>query len=556
VAGISAQFKGQSPASLATVTLTADEQGAEFTLEPGPFPGHGWISLAPDTVVADIPNVGCLILSDGTTTIYVPGVWTYPEDATTDERGVRIRVPLQDSRCRWGFGGLVKEYNVRHDWQPVPVRVTISDMLADVFYQLLMGTPATDVEAEGDIPDFAPEIRWEWATPAEAIQELCDKAGLIVWPETFESEPGDLTQGRFVIMPLSTSKSLPAGASVRASRSSSAPNLVPKTIKIVGDRTINQITTYELEPVGAEADGTIKPLADLSYGPGHLTSPTGELGVDQTWGQELLTGFANVKALDSEAEAALAEKWALRVYRLTLPEGCTDPSLILNHIVDTETDENGNYRKRRPYVTGAWCEEKDGAYSNRYSAIGDVPADPTVDGVLIKFEKPIYYGFFASTDPLVPHDITPPLGFAFTFAYESAPDDSGYYEYEYDPPNPTTDDVQIVRVPGLRLERKYNATTELYEDQNHDELDEIALELALAEAAKYADTTPAGYSYVGIVQVEPDGATRRIQFRASVDGAGTETEKNFERLVGGRLPLAAKTYLMDLARGRKDLQVP
>ncbi|HUW30713.1 MAG TPA: hypothetical protein VM223_03810, partial [Planctomycetota bacterium] len=339
-----------------------------------------------------------------------------------------------------------------------------------------------------------------------------------------------------------------------ASRSSSAPNLVPKTIRIVGDRTINQITSTALEAVGEETDGSIAPLEDLTYGPSLLATDTVLSG--WTWGRELLVGFANIA---NEQQQALAKKCAFRWWRLTLPEACMDPGLILNHLVDTMIDEEGNYRKRRPYLTGAWGEEKDGAYHTNYHAgspYGQIPVEPTIDGLLIKTDRPLFFGIFESADPQVPHDIAAPGGLSLTFAFESAPDEFGYYEYDYEPSNPTTDDVQIVRVPGLRLERKYNATTKLYEDENLDALDEIALELALAEAAKYADTTPAGYSYVGIVQVEPDGATRRIQFRMSVDGAGTETEKNFERLVGGRLPLAAKTYLMDLARGRKDLQVP
>ncbi|HUU99201.1 MAG TPA: hypothetical protein VM487_26000, partial [Phycisphaerae bacterium] len=487
-----------------------------------------------------------------TTTIYIPGIWTMPEDVTVDAGGTSIRVPLQDARCRWGLGGLVKEYNVRHDWQPIPDPVSISDMFADVFFGMIGLTPGIDIETEGDFPEFAPEVRWEWATPAEALQELCDLGGLVIWPEVVSSVPADLEAGRFRIMPLSTVKALPGlEANYRAARSSSPPNLVPGKIIIVGDRTVNQITTQELEPVGEELDGTIKPLVELSYGPELLSAETILPGY--TWGKELVgADFANIKQANPQ-EAELAKKCAFRWWRLTPPWDLTDPDLILSRIVDSAYDEEGNLRPRKPYLTGMWCEKKDGVYRNVFHSEdpnNHIPVEPTIDGFLVKLPEPLFFGMFDTGDPTFPHDVAEPGAFALTFAYELPPDPASYYQYVHNVAGGTTDDEKYVRVPGLCLQQIEG------EDQNADDLDAIAEQLAEAEAATYESSTPEGYTYVGIYMINPDGATRRVQYRVGTADAGTDVEKNFERLVGGRLPLQTKKYLMELARARKDLPVP
>lgn len=208
----------------------------------GAEPGRFVITLDRSVSVA---ATGTLTFGDGEREIVIPGC------RVVDARlaGPNFEITIEDRRWRWQFGGVYGRYNVPDGG----VRKTASELV-----ELLWGElQETGLDVTLLQRDSHPEVEWDGDNPAEALVAIVDELGCTlapsldgswkIWPQGF----GDVfTAPGYETLPSLTQPVIAAPDAIRAF---SGP--------------IQYEACFELEAVGEDIDGTIKPIDDLSYAP-------------------------------------------------------------------------------------------------------------------------------------------------------------------------------------------------------------------------------------------------------------------------------------------------
>jgi hypothetical protein len=184
---------------------------------------------------------------------------------------------IVDRRWTWQWGFIIGEYN-QEDEEGVPVQeVSLYDLIKLCFaaldeydYSLI------------DIPRAWPPVSWEYENPGKALIDLCEKYALNI---------GYDYDNFIVIAPCTYERAIDR-IEISDEDSGIGGDILPSRAIVVGGRCIDQVTFYDLVPVGEDTDGTIKRIEDLSYKPD---------GID--WGDEIKYGFSNIPDYNNKKRA-------------------------------------------------------------------------------------------------------------------------------------------------------------------------------------------------------------------------------------------------------------
>lgn len=238
--------------------------------------GHG---ISPNPITLTIApqreepaRTGTLSLSYGNFRLDIPGCIIDTVQYRYDQSGMIWQLVLLDERWKWqyfrkgteGYGLTIDlTVNPRLPNGPIdridPAREYGLSVLFKECLQRLNTTSTLFVGQQ--IPDLKPELQFDRALPAQALQILCDTAGkrlvyrfdrriAVVSPGlTLDGRPGDLPNGPVVFDNF--------GAN---------PPESPDEIHLVCGPTRYQGDFY-CEPVGDDVDGLIVPIDELTYKP-------------------------------------------------------------------------------------------------------------------------------------------------------------------------------------------------------------------------------------------------------------------------------------------------
>ena len=262
------------------------------------------------------------------------------------------RLQIFDRRWKWSMGAVGGCYNLRDD------DGSIKDGTLKTPQQLAkLCLDAVDEFniAIGDLPNNArPEVQWDYDVPMEALARLCDELGCRIVLQLDD---------KVAIRKAGEGRQLPVPQTVMERSLTIDPPEMPDIIAIVCAPDLFQ-HDFELEAVGLDNDGTIKPINDLSYMPSG-----GWLEAD--------IFDADFKRVSGEADRQLAIDTVGKYYRIVTP--FTLPGVvgqiksldqilpIKNQQVDTIT-EDGIKKNKLAVVYGVWYKYPDGGDGDGNSA--------------------------------------------------------------------------------------------------------------------------------------------------------------------------------------------
>lgn len=257
-------------------------EGASFTLSHGVTPSVAQLTIIPQVAPA-IPLDGTLTWTFGGVVMLFPGCRVDKANFEYTQSGLVWRLSIWDRRWKWAFGAISGAYNVRHPnvgdaglpaaqalaQQPVapafagvpPLQLGTLDIntlatpqqLATLCF-LAMGETVFDVS---QLPnDSRPEIQWDNDSPAQALSNLCDLLGCRV-------ALGIDNVAR--IVRLGVGALLPRLA-IEAESAAIDPAEVPSSLTITGGKARYQVD-FQLEAVGLDINGIVRPIDQLSYTP-------------------------------------------------------------------------------------------------------------------------------------------------------------------------------------------------------------------------------------------------------------------------------------------------
>lgn len=318
-----------------------DYLSVQYTLSHGISPGRIQVVALAETI--DPQRYGIAEFSDPTT-----GVSFRLPDCLVDrprfERQANgrtlARIDILDQRWRWQrFGQISGQWNVRRGDGSSLVPGTEKsprELLSLCF--AAMGIDRPDLS---QVPNLArPYVDWDITNPAQALAQVADTVGCVV-----VLKPG----GRVAINPIGRGKSLPQNEWLMAGHVGYDPPELTLGVEFFAGPTRYQIDA-ELEPVGEDLDGEIRPLDKLSYKPA------------EGWESVALPDCLSVEAKYRD----LAKKSLYRMYRVKPPKylpgvpkkrenrvSTLDELLpLLPHQVEREVLPDGSHQRRPAWIYG------------------------------------------------------------------------------------------------------------------------------------------------------------------------------------------------------------
>ena len=302
--------------------------------------------------------------------------------------GLIIGVSLLDRRWKWKFRTISGYYNRRDsngkiiggeaDWPSERTPQELATLLLEE-----LGESEFDITALPN--DTRPLVEWNYASAALELGSLCDKLNCGV----------SLTlDNRIVIVRKGEGREVPEYLPISRQQATLDPVDLPDEITVVTSAYRIQMD-FELEAVGRDIDGSIKPIDELSYKPADGWN---------VWG--IQDGYA--REVSQRIHRSLAAAYVYRWFRIVMPtkplqiEGGTFPISHLDQILplyDTQAatylDIQNNIDRPLPAVAyGLLYREaaENGPNSTKHDntdtlvpqykklADGDTTADNTVPG--------------------------------------------------------------------------------------------------------------------------------------------------------------------------------
>lgn len=368
---------------------------AQFTTQDGISPGVGTMTIAPEGSI-DF-QIGDLVfgIGDDDPVTFKNVFITDVRQAATIGSNI-ITLTIQDARWCWQFngvdGGISGAYNVRKPDNSLDSSTEKKPQeLATMLIQKLKFVDSFDISK---IPnDTRPEVDWDYANPAQALADLCDKVNC-----------------RICYQPDNTLQILPYGDGKQIDPSWPAESLMqavtiepaPDKIRLVGAKVKYQIA-IPLDPVAKETSGAYVPLSEASYKPA------------DGWGYpESLDAISDTKlTLADGTKSSLREIALGSVYRcfrirfdlasvltedvVTTPSGTRGFKrqhilpLPGSQLVETYTDSEGVKRAKDAFVSGVfWHKLRPSEDNSPPGTKCELPfsVDPRI-GVL-RFPLPVY----------------------------------------------------------------------------------------------------------------------------------------------------------------------
>ena len=516
------------------------DSGLDVTVALGPMPGV--ISLA---VIGaeDSWAAGSLVLTDGVETITITNLTPFAWQVRSGPQGEYTEVQIRDSRQRWQTRGQITgEYNkpgpdgAPNDQEPLRNLVAFClDALGEVGYDV-SALPA----------DYYPYVRWEAARPGVEASRLCDMAQCVL---SLHSD------GTARVYKLGTGQGIPAGYKEMNDVGTESRER-PTAYLVRGAQTITQRTSV-LVPVGLDTDGSIKPIADLSYY-AQIIADFGSVaaGVQQYFAKWFETGNL------TKGECARKSIW--KWFRVSDAEALYLPALpsVCQVITDLAASPPRK-RWRKPYLYSpdlaqVWDDARKQCFT-----IGDLDRR--------EWELEEATGLVKLTDgPVIkPPEVDVAWDVAevrLTWAHKDVAADgslslANFYSYCSVSPAPADATLEVIHIEWLQLRRIIQGGELPDIFLGREVLDPIAQQIIALADPGAATAVCAEVLYSGLKWVYPDGTVRQVTWHVGADGATTKIIYNTDRppLGGARLDrmiealkrqYEAKTGLAAADRGR------
>ena len=380
-------------------------QSCEVSFSHGIIPSVFRLNIAPQI---NFPAVGGhLTLSFGGKRIRFFGCRVNSASVMRNQGGLVVSLEIYDRRWRWqdDMGSISGHYNTRRANNEILQRVkgsphAIEDtertpqQLARLCLDA-MGEQGCDVSALPN--EFRPQVDWEVESPARAMENLCEELGCRV-------VLGPLTN-RVKLCKVGVGAQLPNGPIAERSGTIDPPER-PDELIVAAGPTRHQVDFF-LEAVGLETDGSIKPIAELSYRPDKTATDGG-------WSKIDLATFEGVSDDDHRQLAkATVFKWhrvkASTSSPLIVPtlnrdsQKITDREMFQLETEQVETVTEDGLKKNKPAeVFGIWWrEDKDYEGNTAMSLAPITETDKTVVSQsfsvdvandVVKFSQAVYKG--------------------------------------------------------------------------------------------------------------------------------------------------------------------
>ncbi|KKN80841.1 hypothetical protein LCGC14_0326480 [marine sediment metagenome] len=271
-----------------------------------------------------------------------------------NNQGEVWRLSIFDRRWKWKWGKISGFYNTREDDGSLKVGFEKTPhQLAELCFAAIGETGFSLAEMPNDAE---PEIEWEYDSPMEALAQICDDLGCRIVLGL---------DNRVKIWKTGQGSALPLDGVLENSLTIDPPER-PDSIAIICGRTRFQVD-FPMLAVGKDLDGTIKPIASLSY------IPVGG------WGTADLLSFENVHIQFGWAAQVLALETVFRWYQVNVRAGLKVPGFDdkIFHLdrLDIEEQqvltkvEDGVLRNRPALVYGIWEPGYGPPYTNVASVL-------------------------------------------------------------------------------------------------------------------------------------------------------------------------------------------
>lgn len=278
--------------------VTAAVSG-NYTLSHGITPGVAVLELGEQKGPFDT-KVGTLEFTFGGARIKLRDCRVDRASFRRDGRGNLWSFAVQDRRWRWVFGEISGHYNLRLPDGSIDEGTKKSTRELAALCLEAMTEEKTDL---GSMPDGAyPEVHWEYANPAQALAAIADLVGCRVVLRLDDTVA-------VMRVGVGDRNALPEDARVMERITTDVLANRPDALKVVCGRTRYQ-ADLELEPVGLDLDGSVRPIDELTY------KPAG------SWDAENPKIFSGVAAGEGR-DLALATVY--RWYRVKATEGLKVP---------------------------------------------------------------------------------------------------------------------------------------------------------------------------------------------------------------------------------------
>jgi len=492
--------------------------GANLTLQRGISPGTVQITLKANTVLANVPDSGDLIISDGSTSITME-MWVDGDiQRKRSSAGDLMTVTLKDRRWKWKYGYYSGSHNQPDkEGNPVDEKTALSIFqdLRDKIGNAGPDETALTFDVSAVPANRYPAVDWDLVNPVQAMQELCEVLGLAIMLETDDVA---------YVRALGAGAALPAGSFDEDVTTIATPEL-PATILIRGSRKVYEEDLVVFEAVGMDTDSNnsaIKAIADLSYAP---TAPA-------TWLDYLREDF---RRLTDPEEKKLAKKCIYKWYRWNPVGGDAYRDLVLPwmNMRARPSEIDGDDERAEPTLRVSFVEKDPKAIRFIDHILKEITDGWTLDTEkgIIKFNEA---KFMRGNSDLYFIDYTtvvnPSIKLTIAYEQKTGTGFSDFYTYSF---NPTWPDGKVANC-GIHPENMAELVAYYRNDPlgpgitpyNVSELDDYSALIAPLIQKKFWDgLTGSARTYLGMKNISPDGAISSITWRISRAGVKTEVQR-------------------------------
>lgn len=224
-----------------------------YTATHGFLGGIAVVTCIPQVIASARVSVGW---TDGINTVLLTNCLIKHMATKKGPQGETLMVlQIHDRRWRWDFETALGQWNIANDDGSLDTATQISarELVSRLFSEGMGET----VDCTAIPSDDYPFVDFQGEKARVACERLLSRYGCDI--------AFDVGTDSFVVVKLGTGATLPTSA-VMTYGLSAGFNPWPDNIRIYCGRTIFE-TMFELEAVGEDLDGTIKPIAELSYMP-------------------------------------------------------------------------------------------------------------------------------------------------------------------------------------------------------------------------------------------------------------------------------------------------
>jgi len=512
------------------------------TLQQGRSPSVFQLTIAPQARL--IAGSGRLVLSFGATRVVLADCVVDSASYQFDAGGYLVGLQILDRRWKWRFPVISGRYNQTDDAgalidsdgrsaakSPLINSRRTPRQLARLLLEALGEAPFSIAELPNDARI---QTDWDHTPAAAALADLCDQLGCRIVLGL---------NNRIALRRLGAGSALPNLPFVDAQLELN-PDERPSAIEIVSAPILFQ-ADLELEAVGLDTDGTIRPIDELSYKP------------SRGWAACDARYFAGIASAESRQ---LARETVYRWYRIIAPSTVPLPGggsmrvedrrQIIVDSAQAERDTDGDRQPRRPaWVFGIWyrgdmslgvsslVSSADGntggtirpITTHRDAQFCDVPFSLDAANHLIRFEQPIYR-IDATNHTLQSASLRLRTGFRLRDYATGALRRASLRKAVPGARGATRPLVVVREEIEPMVRRKYSASFAANGSaDNHVETERLLQYHLAAQLAEFGLDDPSSKKYPGILAIELDGSLQAITWDIGLRGGFTTIQRHQDR---------------------------